>query len=394
MCFTLSYSDEYNKKLQKVTYISSSGTCAIKIPKTVTLFEDGSSQNYIFKDFCNIKFTVTFEDAPEITRIGNFSFYSCAFLENIDLSSCTSLTVIGHHSFSNCAKLTTIKLPSSLTNIYSSFQNSGLTSIHFPKKFLGALSWAPFKNCYSLESITFEDNADITTLYQGLFKFTGAKRARIPKNVHSLYGETFGCTRIEEFTIEEGNNNFAVYEKSLYSSDFRILYSYIKTAKTYTFHPNTTAITPLAFAGNYGKLVLPQRITSIGTLSFHSFYGTEVILHSGISQLTERAFGDSINLKNIYLPEGVTSLPDNCFLGCSSLRSVYLPYTLSSISDSSFTGTKIRCFYGNVDGLKEKLIKLKQVTTTCAISDKAICTAHESRRSCTAFVIIALITFL
>ena len=62
-----------------------------------------------------------------LTSIGNYAFYNCTSLTNIDLPVCTS---IGYSAFSDCTSLTNIDLPVCTSISSSAFNNcTSLTSI-------------------------------------------------------------------------------------------------------------------------------------------------------------------------------------------------------------------------------------------------------------------------
>ena len=110
---------------------------------------------------------------PEgVTSIGNYAFYGCSSLTNIEIPSsvkiigdwvfrgCSSLIsieipssvkIIGDWAFSNCSSLTNIEIPSSVTSIgeYAFYGCSSLTNIEIPSSVTSIGSFA-FENCSSL----------------------------------------------------------------------------------------------------------------------------------------------------------------------------------------------------------------------------------------------------
>ena len=351
--------------LQKVTPSKESNEYII--PDEVIATEDGSITDYVFKELCNIEFTVKFNKGSEIEIIGNYTFYKCKYLKEINLSLCFHLGIIGSNAFSYCTSLSTIVLPPNLTTIYKSFAYTAIHSIHFPKSFVNICEFYPFFKCDQLIEVTFDDDSDIDTLAYGFLGYTAIQSFRIPKNLLSINGQTFEMTNISEFTIEEGNKNFTTYNKSLYSADLTNLYIYIKTTTEYSFPEQLKIIKPYAFANNYGELIIPSHVTEFNKYAFHLFQGTKIVLQSSNIKLTENMFLAANHLKGFYIPEGVTSIPSGCFAECKSLYFLYLPYSLTSINSQAFRSTTIKCFFGNYEPFKNNLNEINQTAKTCLI---------------------------
>lgn len=101
---------------------------------------------------------INWMDMPSgLVSIGDYAFYDCGDLANVDLSYYDVvlhnpvLTTIGEHIFNNCGSLQGITLPSTLTNIGSTaFHDCGIESIACyattPPEFSDGSDTDPFEN--------------------------------------------------------------------------------------------------------------------------------------------------------------------------------------------------------------------------------------------------------
>ena len=67
---------------------------------------------------------------------------------------------------------------------------------------------------------------------------------------------------------------------------------------------------------------------------------TAVILESGVSRISDRAFLDCSSLTSVTIPESVTSIGNSAFSGCSSLTNVTIPDSVTSIGNGAFHGCR------------------------------------------------------
>ena len=376
--------------LKKV--IPSENSKVYEIPNEVTATEDGEIDDYVFQNLRYEEFTVKFNQGNQIEKIGNYTFYYCLYLKEINLSLCKHLTTIGSEAFSYCTSLSTLILPPNLTTIYKSFRFIAIKSIHFPKSFVEILEFYPFYKCYNLTEVTFDEDSEIQQLIYGFLGFTAIQTFTIPKNLYDINGQTFQMTNISEFKIEKGNTHFAVHNKSLYSSDFKTLYVYIKTTIDYSFPSELNKIYVLAFSNNYGELIIPNHVNEFMGSAFYEFKGTTIIIQSSKFELTESMFYNANNLKEFFIPEGVVSIPSGCFSQCKSLNSLYLPYSLKTIDKYAFNLTKVNCFLGNYEEFKNVLNEIGQTTKNCKIlANEKTCKGKKFDITIKLFCFIALI---
>ena len=95
-----------------------------------------------------------------LTKIGNYAFQGCSFLEEVILPD--NINEIGTAAFKDCSSLVNVKLPSNLTTITHSM----------------------FSGCSSLEEITLPDRINIIDTLA--FSNTSLKELVIPANVNQI----------------------------------------------------------------------------------------------------------------------------------------------------------------------------------------------------------------
>ena len=105
-----------------------------------------------------------------VTTIGDYAFYSCDSLTDINLSDCTNLESIGRNAF-KFTKLTSIDLRNTKVKTIGSgaFANTGLTLITLPASLTTIDNYA-FESCKSLTSINLSDCTNLTTIGQSAFE--------------------------------------------------------------------------------------------------------------------------------------------------------------------------------------------------------------------------------
>ncbi len=279
-----------------------------------------------------------FSISDNVTGIGEYAFYACYELTDIELSS--NLTSIGYgaffqtyyylydyfdedgvlyigtnlidtyyyeeelkytvkpgttciadNAFIDCGMwLTSINLPNSLKSIGNgAFRNTGLTSVVIPNS-VTAIGNSAFSGCSELESLKI-GNGVKTIGYFAFGNCTSLTGVTIPGNVTSIGdGAFYDCTHLTSITIQDG----------------------------------VTDIGGAAFSGCTGltSITIPDSVTNIG----------------------ESAFSGCTGLTSITIPDSVTSIDGWAFSGCTSLTSIIIPDSVTNIGDSAFYNT---AYYNN-----------------------------------------------
>jgi hypothetical protein len=215
------------------SYTSIDGVLFDKALKTLLSFPRGKTGQYTVPD--------------GITSIGEFSFYDCSNLTDIEIPE--GVTSIGNYAFAGCSNLTSVAIPDSVTTLgryvfwgCSSLASAdlgggimnipdnsfdactSLVTITLPES-VATIGIAAFARCYNLESIVLPDSLSsigsaafmvclkltgvtipdtVTSL--GDFAFlncTGLKNVSIGRPVNPLAGTFYNCYRLKSVTIPE-----------------------------------------------------------------------------------------------------------------------------------------------------------------------------------------------
>ena len=136
----------------------------------------------------------------DVTSIGNYGFFCCENLSNIDLPE--SLTSIGDCAFSYCKSMSSIDLPEILTSIgESAFLNcEELRSIVLPKS-LTIIEHQTFYGC-GLYSIELPES--LTTIESHAFMLCDLTSITLPNSLTSIEDGVFwGCSDLNNIVLPE-----------------------------------------------------------------------------------------------------------------------------------------------------------------------------------------------
>lgn len=249
-----------------------------------------------------------------VSTIGNYAFYSCSNLINVDISG--SVTSIMYHVFDGCSSLTNVTIPNSVTSIgwYAFEDCSSLTNITIPDS-VTSIGWYAFKGCSSLTSIAISDsvasigNGAFEDCYSlasvtipnsvksiGLLAFSDCRsliNVAIPNSVTSIASSTFaGCSNLTTITIPDS----------------------ITSIGEYAFH----------YCSSLSNISIPNSVTSIAAIAFYGCSSlTSVTIPNKVTSIAKSTFAFCDNLVSITIPRSVTSIADNAFYECVALTDVY-----------------------------------------------------------------------
>lgn len=220
---------------------------------------------------CPAKIEGDFTMPDTVKTIAQYSFFDCARLTSVKLSS--KLSNIPSFAFANCSSLTDIEIPETVTDIGESAFSfcSKLENINIPNKvfYVGA---SAFANCTSLKSVSIGKSL----VFMGDLVFAG-------------------CTGIEKFEVAADNTMYSSVNGVLLSKNGKTLYNYPQCMADGTNIPDgVTKIAPYAFYGFDGAktLIMPASLEEIGDFAFVSSAIDELIFKGEAPELGKNVFYD------------------------------------------------------------------------------------------------------
>ena len=102
-----------------------------------------------------------------------------------------------------------------------------------------------------------------------------------------------------------------------------------------------TSITEKAFSACHSltDVTMPNSVTSIGQSAFYGCNRLRTITFSqSVTSIASGTFGGCSSLTSFMVPEGVTSIGAGAFSNCSSLKNISIPFGITSIESNAFYG--------------------------------------------------------
>lgn len=310
------------------------------------------------------------------------SFYGCESLESIVLPD--GLKTIAAQTFWNCKNLKSITIPQSLVSIGSAaFSDTPkLTAMYITD----IASWCnvsrdgiwahPFygsdgettmylnnnpitdlvipNNVQSIDAFAFYCTDSITSLNIpdsvktiGAYAFSGCKNmsgeVKMPNQLISIGEYAFSQCNISSLilpnTIETIENRAFEHCKNISSLNIPPSLKFIGQ-QAFNNCTSLTSIYITDLTAWYNMVAESAAKPSKYTLYLNNEIVTDVIIPSGMTEISDNLFSGCISLKTIKLPEGVTTIGKHAFGGCSNLTSIELPNSVITIKDSAFSNCK------------------------------------------------------
>ncbi len=163
-----------------------------------------------------------------------------------------------------------------------------------------------FSQGNNINTITFPENAQVTTIGAWAFAYNSNLHSALPKSVTTLGEYCFSNCVNMELSIENSS---------------------LTAIPDYCFYE----------CNNYHFTTFPPTLSSIGKYAFYNCDNiNNVYFTDGITYIGEGAFKDCQNLHEIKVPEGLTTLEADTFAGCQNLEVIELPDSLKRIETGAF----------------------------------------------------------
>ena len=346
-----------------------SSLVSISIPASVETIEGGAFCR------CTALQTVTFEKGSKLKTIKSGSIWSGVF------ESCTSLTsieipasveTIGWIAFRNCTSLQTVTFEkgSKLKTIETYvFYCTSLTSIEIPAS-VETIEEDAFLGCSSLKTVTFEKGTQLKTL-DGFAGCTSLTTIEIPASVETIGNNIFdGCTSLQTVTFEKGSKFKTI------GSD---VFSDCTSLTSIEIPASVEEIRGSAFFGCSSlKTVTFEKGSKLKTVAgfSHCTSLTTIEIPASVETIGQYAFNDCTSLHTVTFEKGskLKTIGDSTFSGCTSLISISIPASVETIEDQAFEGCSLLATVTFEKGSQLKTVDGFSNCTALTTVDMSACT--------------------
>lgn len=223
-----------------------------------------------------------------VTEIGEYAFYNCKYLKEIDIPN--TITNINEGTFSNCVNLKNINIPNSVTSI-------GINA---------------FSGCTSLIQINLSNS--LVSISNDIFT---------------------DCTSLISINVNEDNPNYSNKDGILFNKDKNkiVCYPAGKKNESYIISKEITSIENGAFGGcQYLKYIDVE----VDNTEFTSVNG--VLFNKDKTKLVCYPSGKNDTIYKV--PNVVTHIQARAFYGCKNLNTIRVPQYVIDMEEEIFYGCK------------------------------------------------------
>ena len=350
-------------------------TC-IAITSDVINIPNGTTTSWVFRSVSSIITNIDFSRAKNIENIGDYAFYSCSKLKNLNLTSCSKLTTLGYGAFQYCSQLETIILPNSPldTILGGTFAYcTSLKTFTLPNNVQVLDDYVTesrgiFLSCKALKSFLFQPDSQCIKIGSKTFDSCGLESISLPPSIESINSWSFRiCLDLKYIEVDSNNPFYKSVSGTLMTKTNQLVYVPNKAfdTKVLTIDSDVTSFGSSPFLGlnSYTSVIIPTTINTLPNQAFYSMTGLETItIPSTISSLGTQLFGmcsklrniifechveklsnsmfqQCIALENFSIPRGVVELGNSVFYRCTSLSYVFIPSTVEKFGNGVFTYT-------------------------------------------------------
>ena len=343
-------------KISNEALYSSDGHILISIPNNVL------SQEYSVDEGTEIISAEAFNTQEQLLRvtlpdslnqIGNYAFDDCNNLENINIPD--NVKKIGKGAFSGCSLKEVTSIGDGIEIIEeSAFSYTDLHDITFPESLKEI-------HDYAFSMVDFDEIILPSHLeYLGYAAFSTENeitKVVIPQSLLTIEEGAFSSVITKQFVVDDSNPNYAVISGVLFDKNKTALVRYPIASEVteYNVPSGIIEISEGAFQDSLylNYIYLPESVRIIGENAFSDSELLEEVNISGeVEIIPDSAFGWCTALRTIDFNKGLKQIDDSAFYACDSLSSVTFPTTLEIIGSEAFCGCdNLQEVYFN-DGLK------------------------------------------
>jgi len=252
-----------------------------------------------------------------LKHLGENAFWGCIHLQNIALPE--GLEEISHCAFKMCLKLKRVEIPESVKSIgrWSFSDCESLDGLVLPKG-IRRISDHMLSGCKSLTRLQLTEG--ITQI--GEWSFSGCvslDALELPKSLEEIGEWAFkGCVGLRSVEIPAGVKRIGANAFHLCTALKRI-----EAAKDNGFYTSVDGVLM-----NRSESLLIRYPVAADAAEYH--------IPDGVRQVSDRAFGDCVNLEKVEVPESVELIGDFAFENCRHLKVVSFHNHLAQVKEDTF----------------------------------------------------------
>ncbi len=212
--------------------------------------------------------------------------------------------------------------------------NEVLTSVSIPQS-VTKIENSAFLNCTALKSLTIPDSVkDI-----GKSAFSGCSALTllsIGTGLSNLEAGAFaGCTSLSTAAIADANSSVSASDLNAQNPSY--------TCKDGVIYGNNGTIVCQMLAGRKGdSYSMPSTVTSISEYAFWDCENLkDVSLSSRLKEIPAYAFSNCKGLEKVIVPYSVKSIQMKAFENCIKLSEIEIPESVSFIHETAFDGCNL-----------------------------------------------------
>ena len=278
------------------------GLTSITIPNSVRSVGDG-----LFYQ-CTSLSSVTFVEPLGISTINTGTFAGCSALTSLTIPS--GITAIGDGGVQDCRNLISVTIPDTVVSIrnYAFYLDTSLTEV-----------WCYAVNPPGLAGYVFYSIGNNPTLYvpsESVTAYQNSEWSDYFSNILPISApQTYACQSIDA----NGANYNPALQEYLYDSG-------IASNSGYTTTTEALNLTEIEARGLEGKTNLTSLVNILSNFP-------------NLVRISNNAFRNCTNLRNVDIPNSVTYLGATAFEGCTRLETCYMDNSqIDNLHASTFWG--------------------------------------------------------
>ena len=291
---------------------------------------------YAFSN-CGIE-SVTFGENLE--TVGNFAFYKCTKLTDINFAEGNKLKTIGESAFADCIALEAVNIPEGVEDIGKNgfYSCESLSSVTLPNS-LSHFGLYAFNGTGLYNEVMKAENTPYAYLYVGNWLAAVSGKLRTEMTNITSYSRRADVLE-SDFTVSSEK-----IDENVYSVETRT-----STTILFTVKEDAVGIADGVFAKaeELKRVNLPKSVKHIGDYAFN---GASTLIYfdvpdGGLLSIGEYAFCNCKRLENPTLGNKLKTIGAYAFYNCESLGDSttgesFLPDTLERIGTYAFRNTKL-----------------------------------------------------